>query len=171
MKTWHWEEWERFSEAQARNYAKELTNYLPQPVIFKSLQQHSFCDRTFSLAQFEYDGALFSLIPGTRSQIGYDASWFSSTEEQLASFEYTAKEYDFAKYELGDIHSYIQQAMTSPRIVEVPTMLVETHLQEIGFKPRNSQDSEILEILAEFSPNSQNSSELYLGDRHYIPIP
>lgn len=72
--------------------SEELAAHLPESVIFSGLRLYCYGDRQLSVAIFEHEGALFSLIPGGEVQLGYEARHFCPTEEQIESFQRSAEE-------------------------------------------------------------------------------
>lgn len=140
------QEWQKLSDEQRYRYAEELAAHLPQSVMFKGLRFYPDGSPELSLALFEYGGALFSLIPGCEVQIGYDASKFRPTDEQIESFQDTAEAYEIDR----DIYSYVQSVTTPPRKVTISPMLVEIQPTKIGLEAISSESLKIQNLLKEF---------------------
>lgn len=136
-------EWQKLSDEQRYRYSEELAAHLPQSVIFRGLRLYSYGDRQLSVAVFEHEGALFSLIPGGEVQLGYEARNFCPTDEQIESFQNTAGEY----YIDTDIYSYVQSVTTPPRKVTISPMIVEIKPTKIGFEPISSEELKIQNLL------------------------
>ncbi|MEG4485207.1 hypothetical protein [Microcoleus sp. D2_18a_B4] len=152
------QEWQNLSEEQKNRYSQELAAHLPQSVIFKGLRFYPDGGPELSIAIFEYGGALFSLMPGGEVQVGYEASNFHPTDEQIESFQNSSEEYEIDR----DIYSYVQSVTTPPRKVTISPMLVEIQPTKIGFEPIGSDELKIQNLLKDFP----QSSSVNRGNRY-----
>ncbi|AFZ09971.1 hypothetical protein Osc7112_5760 [Oscillatoria nigro-viridis PCC 7112] len=137
------QEWQKLSEEQKNRYSQELAAHLPQSVIFKGLRFYPDGGPELSIAIFEYEGALFSLMPGGEVQIGCEAGNFRPTDEQIESFQRSAEEFGFDR----DIYSYVQSVTTPPRKVIVPPLMVETKPTIIGLELISLEELKIQNLL------------------------
>lgn len=122
------DEWQQLDDDQAETLARELVTELPQLIKFRRVVTHRFNQKSYRVAYFEYDDSLFVLVPGGEAEIGFEASTFSPTPEQVTSFE-------VSKANLGletTFHDYIQQVTTPLRSVSFECMLVEVAAFPIG---------------------------------------
>lgn len=140
------EEWKKFDRAKAEKYSKELVSRIPQQIVFNSIKSSCYAGQEIFLAQFEYDGALFSLIPGGEIHLGFDPNYFTPTQHQLDSFQEMVED----GWPKEDIYTELQKSTTPLRVVGLPSMLVETSVQEIGLELIDSNESEVKERLKEF---------------------
>ncbi|MCC3469498.1 MULTISPECIES: hypothetical protein [unclassified Microcoleus] len=141
------QEWQKLSDEQRYDYSEELAAHLPQSVIFRGLRLYCYGDRQLSVALFEHEGALFSLIPGGPIQLGYEARNFCPTDEQIESFQKTAEEYQL---DTADIYSYVQSVTTPARKVTISPMIVEIKPTMIGFEPISSEELKIQNLLKDY---------------------
>lgn len=133
------QEWQKLSDEQRYRYSEELAAHLPLSVIFKGLRLYCYGGSKLSVALFEHEGALFSLIPGGEVQLGYEADNFRPTDEQIESFQRSAEEYGLDR----DIYSYLQSVTTPPRKVIFPPLIVEIKPTKIGFEPLSLDELKI----------------------------
>ena len=136
-------EWTAFDEGEARGYCEALEAALPLPVTFKRLRHHSYVERNFRLACFEYDGAAFSLLPGGDVRLGFDPARFEATAEQAASFSESATAYGIEP----DLRSYLRSVTTEPRSVTLAPLLLETQAQRTGLQPISADAPEVQRFL------------------------
>jgi hypothetical protein len=75
--------------------------------------------------QYEYAGAVFSLLPGGKATLGFSGDWKPSAEE-LNSWKETQEEYELP----GSCPAEFITTVTTPlRTVEIPPLLVEVKFQ------------------------------------------
>src|SRR5215475_10909999 len=86
--------WDAISSSERDALAKQLVRQLPTGFQFHSLQTYALGDQTREVADFTFDRAHFTLIPGGEVVLGFDASraW-EPTSEELESWNQSAEEY------------------------------------------------------------------------------
>ena len=102
---------------------------------FTGLQRFSLGDQEHEIARFQCDGALYSLIPGGESVLGYDPRHRSHpSKECLVSWRETVEEYGL-EIELDE---YIESVTSPLRTVRIEPFLLEVHSWEAGVEPMPS---------------------------------
>ncbi len=155
--------WERMLPSERENYAKWLAHELPSGFAFRCIRLYRLGKQQHHIAELEFDGSSFALLPGGALLLGYDAnhSW-EPTPEELESWQDTAEEYGID----CTLHEHIAKATLKPKSVHLQSLLMETTANEIGWEPKCLNAPEVKEIVQEhFSKNSTSSQvEVYRGD-------
>lgn len=86
-------------------------------------------------AIYEYEGCEFVFVPGDRVTLGWDDFSIGMNDETREDILESLEEYD-----ITDLHGYIKECMSPVRTVEIPPMLVERKLNEIGYRPIDIDD-------------------------------
>lgn len=116
-------QWNVLTDEGAARLAQEIADRFQMRLL--ALRWHQYAGRSHRVALFDRAGAVFALVPGGRSALGYDGARFRATPAQAADFAEAAEEYG-----LPDLVEYLD-GMTSPaRSVELPAMLVAVEALE-----------------------------------------
>ncbi len=154
--------WDRMSSKEREDQAWGLSRNLPQGFRFRAIKLHRLGDHSHHVAEYEYDGAAFALIPGGEVTLGYDEGrpWEPTPEEQ-ESWHGTAEEYEIA----GTIQENIAQATLRPRTVHLPPFLMETMAGGVGWEPIPQSDPEVRKIVRDYfgKRSAHNEIECAIG--------
>jgi hypothetical protein len=136
--------WNAISSSERNALAKQLAHQLPTGFQLHSLQTYTLGNKTREIAEFSFDRAQFTLIPGVEAVLGYDASrpW-EPTSEELESWNQSAEEYGIK----WTIHEHIGRATLRPRKVVLRPLLMETIASEVCWKPLPAEDHRVQEVL------------------------
>ena len=85
-------------------------------------------------------------VPGGEASLGFDPERWTPHDEERESFRASAEEYGIQ----GTIFDYLGRMTTSPRTVELPSMIVEQCPQEPGWNEIDEQDAR--ETLGKYFP-------------------
>ena len=153
------DKWRSMSPNERETYAKRLSRELPRGFNFRTYKSYGF-----GVAEFEFEGASFSLVPGGEITLGYDINrpW-EPTPEELESWQETAEEYGIDR----TISEYIADVTLRLRQVCLKSFLIETEASELGWQPVSANDPEVKSIVEEdFSSNCTGEQHInaYRGD-------
>jgi hypothetical protein len=158
------EQWETFSPDDRETYAKRLSRDLPLGFTYHSLQTHKLGNQACQIAQFEFQNALFMLIPGGQMRLGYDANkpW-QPTQHEHDSWLDTVEE-----YQINDsIQERILQATLRPRDISLQPFLVETNAVELGWEQFDANDPMVKQAVEDnFQHTSSTQVEMSQGGVH-----
>jgi hypothetical protein len=140
------DKWDQLSAKEREALAKKVAGDLPTGFRFHSLRQCQLGDQKHQVAEYEFQGTPFILIPGGSVTLGYDLNrpWEPTPEEQ-ESWQATAEEYDLPTNPL----EHIAKATLRPRKARLPARLMEATAQEVGWEPVAADDPEVREIVRE----------------------
>ncbi len=139
-------EWKKFSEAEAKGFAKNIESRLNYHIELLKVEKHEYCGDEIYLALFEIDGSVYSLIPGGQFQVGYNAERFSPTEEQSAAYQRLAEAEGIEK----SIQDFIQEYTTDEREASFRAFLVEQKISRAGLKKMSPNDPKTKKIIKQF---------------------
>jgi hypothetical protein len=142
---------------------------LPAGFAFRSVEPYKLGRQKHQVAEYEFGGATFVLIPGGAVTLGYDTDrpWKPTREEQ-ESWQDTARDYGMRR----TLQKYIAGATLRPRTVELRPFLMETAARELGWDPVPADDPEMKEIRRQFEEMRRDYIEIrrYLAERDDEPI-
>lgn len=138
--------WAGLTPNERESLAKQLARELPSGFALRGVRTHEFGGQTHPVAEFEFDGAGFVLIPGGTVTLGYDADrpW-EPTAEERASWESTEEEYRLGR----TLPEHIAAATLRPRTVSLGPFLVEATPREVGWRPLPADDPEVRRVVRE----------------------
>jgi hypothetical protein len=143
------DEWNRMSGEAAARECMALARRSPQGLEFLGLSLNEFAGRNFRLARFRlrdaFGEAIFALVPGGRTQLGFDADAFEPTDSQVAIFEKSARALRIGK----TINEYIGASTSKPRTARLPPLLVEVQPHRFYAEPVPENDPLFVDIMVE----------------------
>jgi len=139
--------WDGLSPKERGALARQLAQELPSGFTFRSVSPYKLGRQKHHVAEYDYGGATFALIPGGAVTLGYDANrpWKPTREEQ-ESWEATAEDWGLRR----TLQKYIAGATLRPRTVQLRAFLMETAASELGWDPVPADDPEMKEIQRQF---------------------
>jgi hypothetical protein len=146
------ERWNAMTDAERHAAAERLARQLPS----------GFTSRGFlgRVAQFERDGATFSLVPGGAVQLGFDLERWAPADEERESWEGTQEEYG-----APPLHEHFAAVLQRPRTVKLGPLLVETRASDAGWVTLRLDDPRVLETQRQLGPpGASNTHTLVNGD-------
>jgi hypothetical protein len=143
------ERWQALPARERDAAARRLAIELPGGFRYDGLHTYEMGDRRNEVAEFDYAGARFVLIPGGSVTLGYDLdrAW-RPTPEERDSWEEAAAEFQMDL----SIHDYIGEVTLRTRPAEVPPLLMECAAIELGWKPVPLDDARVTVALEEGRP-------------------
>jgi formylglycine-generating enzyme required for sulfatase activity len=137
------ERWQRMPDVERDAAAGALVRRLPQGFTFRRLTTHELSATRHTVAEFDFRGSTFVLIPGGRVTLGFDADrpW-KPTETEAESWAGTAEEYGIEE----SIHEHIVAVTLRPREVELRPYLIEAEAHEVGWEAIASDSPEVRAI-------------------------
>ncbi len=139
--------WQEFTDESATRVAGAIARENDAELV--GVRHHEYAGRRQRIALFDRAGMRFSLVPGDRVRLGYDADRFVPSPHQAASFADSAEEYD-----LPAITEFVE-AMTSPdRVVELPAMLVGVEALEPCLESVPIDDPRVRKLVADSGSRS-----------------
>jgi hypothetical protein len=157
------ESWDRMPPREQQAYSEQLAGELPSGFTFRAIRLYKLGGQEHHVAEFEFAGDSFVLVPGGEITLGYDADrpW-QPTPEELESWQDTAETYEIGQTLL----EYIARTTLRSRTVRLETLLIESTTQEIGWKPIPADDPTVRKIVREYLPETSApySLELCQGD-------
>jgi hypothetical protein len=135
--------WDGLSPKECAVLARQLAQELPAGFAFRSVNLYKLGRQKHHVAEYDYGGASFALIPGGAVTLGYDADrpW-KPTREERESWQDTVEEYGVER----TLQEYIAGATLRPRAVELRPFLMETAASELGWDPVPADDPDMKEI-------------------------
>ncbi|WP_155368736.1 hypothetical protein [Catellatospora vulcania] len=121
-----WERWTALDDAEAQALASRIADRVSAASVEVGPQEYA--GRAARTAVFDVGGVPFALVPARQVQVGYDATRFSPTPEQVDSYHESAEALGLP----DDIRAYVAERTSPPRTVSVPTLLVAVEAVQAG---------------------------------------
>jgi hypothetical protein len=138
--------WNSLCESDRLSLAENLAKELPDGFRFIDIRPYSLGNQQNSIASFEYQSSIFSLIPGAEVTLGYSGSFQPNPEQYESWLETVEDELPLEE----DLDEYIICHTTALRTCKIKPMLIEVNSHEIGLERISYQKPVIQEIIAKY---------------------
>lgn len=128
--------WDALSSEARQAVVVEFTKLLPHPWHFVRLETHFLGDVTHEIAFFDYEGAMFALVPGSKgATLGYNTEqpWVPA-QELLPDIRETGKNYG---------EGILEASLTPLRRVRIDPVLIEVHPTQATWADERDEDDSI----------------------------
>lgn len=142
--------WNSLCESDRLSLAEDLAKELPDGFRFIGIRPYSLGNQQNSIASFEYQSSIFSLILGTEVTLGYGGRFEPNPEQYESWLETVECELPLEE----DLDEYIIGHTTALRTCKIKPMLIEVNSHEIGLERIFHREPVIQEIIAKY-PESE----------------
>ncbi len=143
--------WNSLRESERLSLAEDLAKELPDGFRFMEIRPYSLGNQQNSIASFEYQSSIFSLIPGVEVTLGYGGRFKPNPEQYESWLETVECELPLEE----DLDEYIICHTTALRTCKIKPMLIEVNSHEIGLERISHEEPVIQEILSEYPESKE----------------
>jgi hypothetical protein len=139
--------WTGMSAPEREACAQALAHDLPSGFAFAGVRSFRCGTVHREVAQYSFNGATFSLVPGAEVMLGYDDTrpW-APTEQEAEDWEKTVEDYDLRQ----SISEIISESTLRPHRARLGAHLIETRAEELGWRALAPEEPEAQRWIREY---------------------
>jgi hypothetical protein len=138
------EQWDGMKPAERKRFARALALQLPTGFSFRSVKRYRLGKQAHSVAEFEFGGETFVLIPGGAATLGYNPNrHWTPTREEFKSWSRTAAEYGLPRMP----RQYLRTITLRRRKRAFRPLLMEATAKEVGWETVELTQAEARKLL------------------------